>query len=141
MKRHPQGFTLIEIMLVVVIIGILAAVVLPRLTGRTEQARLTAAAQQIESFGVALEAFYLDCGRFPTTGEGLDALRTRPPVLSTWRGPYLKRAVPADPWGRPYGYASPGVHNPDYDMKSSGPDGVEGTADDITNWENKKSSK
>ncbi len=138
MRRRAPGFTLIEVMLVVVILGILAAVVLPRLVGRTEQARLAAAQQQIESLSIALEAYYLDNGKFPTTADGLPVLRVRPVTAANWKGPYLKKDAPPDPWGQPYVYVAPGLHNDDYDLSSPGPDGKEGTPDDITNWTQKK---
>ena len=137
-KIGNKGFTFIEIMLVVVIIGILAAVVLPRLTGRTEQARETAALQQIENLGVALESFYLDNKRYPTTSEGLNALVYKPANALKWKGPYLKKGVPPDPWDKPYVYISPGVHNADYDLYSRGPNAVEGGGDDVTNWTEKR---
>ncbi|MEW6041876.1 MAG: type II secretion system major pseudopilin GspG [Elusimicrobiota bacterium] len=132
------GFTFIEIMLVVVIIGILAAIVLPRLTGRTEQARETAALQQIEIFSVALESFYLDNKRYPTTTEGLNSLMEKPVNAPRWKGPYLRKGVPHDPWDKSYVYISPGVHNRDYDLYSKGANGIEGGGDDITNWSEKK---
>jgi general secretion pathway protein G len=131
MKR---GFTLIEIMLVVIIIGVLVAMVAPRLTGRAEQARKTAAKADIEvNIATALKLYELDNGRFPTTEEGLNALLTAPASAPNWNGPYLEKK-PLDPWGRPYQYRSPGQHRPDYDLYSFGPDGVE-SQDDIKNWE------
>lgn len=133
-----SGFTFIEIMLIVVIIGILAAVVLPRLTGRTEQARLSAALQQIENFSVALESFYLDNRRYPSTSEGLSALLYKPVNAPKWRGPYLRKGIPDDPWDKPYVYIFPGVHSADYDLYSRGPDGNEGGGDDVTNWDERK---
>ncbi len=133
-REHERGFTLIEIMLVVVIIGILGAVVLPRLVGRTEQARRSAAQLQIESLGLALDTFELDNGRFPSTAEGLQSLRIKPGSVKNWNGPYLKKDIPVDPWQNPYVYISPGKHNVDYDLFSRGPDGNEGGGDDITNY-------
>ena len=134
-KNRQRGFTLIEIMLVVTIIGILAAVVLPRLVGRTEQARKTAAKLQIENISLALETFEMDNGRFPTSSEGLKALIVKPYNVKNWNGPYLKKGVGADPWGNGYMYVYPGLHGTDYDLYSYGPDGKEGGDDDITNWE------
>lgn len=134
MIKNEKGFTLIEMMLVVVIISILVTVVLPRLTGRTQQARMSAGRLQIETMSLALDAFELDNGRYPTTSEGLQALRVNPGNLKKWNGPYLKKDIPLDPWGNPYGYHSPGVHNTDYDLFSFGPDGVAGGDDDIGNW-------
>jgi len=131
MKR---GFTLIEIMLVVIIIGALVAMVAPRLTGRAEQARVTAAKADIQvNIATALKLYELDNGRFPTTEEGLDALLNKPASATNWNGPYLEKK-PLDPWGRSYQYKFPGQHRADYDLYSLGPDGVE-SADDIKNWE------
>jgi general secretion pathway protein G len=129
-----KGFTLIEIMLVVIIIGALVAMVAPRLTGRAEQARKTAAKADIEvNIATALKLYELDNGRFPTTEEGLNALLTAPASAPNWNGPYLEKK-PIDPWGRQYQYKSPGQHRTDYDLYSLGPDGTE-SADDIKNWE------
>ncbi len=139
--KKSKGFTLIELMLVVIILGILVAMVVPRLAGRTEQARRAAAKADIESnLAVSLDLYELDNGVYPTTEQGLTALITEPtssPVPPNWNGPYLKKKkLPVDPWGRPYIYVSPGVHNKeDYDLYSYGPDGVEGGGDDVTNWE------
>lgn len=135
--ENKQGFTLIEIMLVVVIISILVTVVLPRLTGRTEQARISATRLQIETVGMGLDAFELDIGRYPTTSEGLKVLLVNPGNTKKWNGPYLKKEVPLDPWGNAYVYNSPGKHNNDYDLYSFGPNGVEGGDDDIGNWTEK----
>jgi general secretion pathway protein G len=131
-----KGFTLIEIMLVVIIIGALVAMVMPRLTGRGEQARSAAAEADIRSnIATALKLYELDNGNFPTTEEGLGALLTKPSSAATWNGPNLEKK-PIDPWGREYKYKSPGEHRPaDYDLFSLGKDGVEGTADDVKNWD------
>ncbi|OGW84394.1 MAG: type II secretion system protein GspG [Omnitrophica bacterium RIFCSPLOWO2_01_FULL_45_10] len=127
------GFTLIELMLVVIIISILGAMVIPRLAGRTEQARHAAAKADIEvNIGTALDLYELDNESYPTTEEGLNALLVKPASAGNWRGPYLKKR-PIDPWGRPYDYKSPGTDARDYDLRSLGKDGVEGGGDDITN--------
>jgi general secretion pathway protein G len=133
---NKKGFTLIEMMLVVVIISILVTVVLPRLTGKTEQARISAARLQIETISMALDSFELDNGRYPSTTESLNSLRVNPSNLKKWNGPYLKKDIFSDPWGNPYVYACPGTHNNDYDLYSLGPNGVQG-GDDIGNWSEK----
>lgn len=134
-KSRISGFTLIELMLVVIIIGALVAMVLPRLAGRSEQARTQAAAADINSnIATALKLYELDNGSFPSTSEGLNALLTRPGNAKNWNGPYLEKK-PVDPWGRDYKYDSPGSRRPnDYDLYSVGRDGQSGTADDVTNW-------
>ena len=136
MKRNNQGFTLIEILLVVIIIGVLAAMVVPNLAGKGEKARITAANADIEaSLSVALDMYELDVGKYPTTTQGLKALLIKPTNIEGWDGPYLKKKViPKDPWQREYLYISPGSQNPEsYDLSSLGPDGVQST-DDIVNW-------
>jgi len=120
-----------------VIIGLLAALVVPTYMGRERKARSQAARAQIELLGTALDTFRLDVGRYPTTQEGLEALRTQPSGLERWDGPYLKKEVPTDPWGKPFVYRSPGEHGP-YDLLSYGADGVpggEGDNRDIASWE------
>ena len=137
--RDRRGLTLVEILLVVIIIGVLAAMVIPNLAGRGEEARLAAAKTDIDAnLSVALDMYELDNGRFPTTAQGLKALVQEPteaPVPKKWNGSYLKKkAVPKDPWGNDYVYVAPGKNNKeDYDLSSLGPDGV-GSEDDITNW-------
>ena len=133
-----RAFTLIELLLVLVILAALAAVVVPKFTRRSEQARITAARTDIANLEVALDAFEVDTGRYPTTEEGLEALVEEPANVKGWMGPYIKRGVPKDPWGNPYVYAQPGQQNESgYDLHSFGPDGKDGGGDDITNWSEK----
>lgn len=133
-----RGFTLIELLLVLVILAALAAIVVPKFTKRSEQAKNTAAATDISNIGVALDAFEVDCGRYPTGEEGLRALVEPPGNANGWRGPYLKKGMPKDPWGSPYIYRYPGQHSPNsYDMHSFGPDGQDGGGDDIDSWTEK----
>jgi general secretion pathway protein G len=133
-RRNARAFTLVEMLLVLVILATLAAIVIPKMAGRGKQAQITAAATQISGFSTALDAFEVDNGYYPKTG-GLDALVNQPSSAPNWRGPYLK-SIPNDPWGAPYTYEYPGKHNANsYDLMSPGPDGREGTDDDINNWD------
>lgn len=134
MKNYKKGFTLIEIMLVVIIIGALAAMVIPRLSGRSEQARSATARVDIDAnIATALKLYELDNHYFPSSEEGLGALLVRPPSAKNWEGPYIEKE-PIDPWGREYQYKSPGDNRPrDYDLYSLGRDGQE-SEDDIKNW-------
>ena len=132
-----KGFTLIELLLVITIISVLAAVVMPRFFGRSQEARIVAAKQTIVgTFGIALDLFEQDTGRYPRTEEGLIAL-IEDPQVSNWRGPYLKTiSVPLDPWGSDYKYNYPSELTGSaslYDIISPGPDGVTGNDDDVTN--------
>ncbi len=138
-RRHrgQKGFTLIELIVVMIILGLLAALVAPRMFGRVGQAKQKAAYTQIELFGTALDSFRLDVGRYPTTSEGLEALINQPSDAEGWNGPYLKKEeIPLDPWNHPYHYRSPGEHG-DYDLFSYGADnaeGGEGEDMDIVSW-------
>jgi general secretion pathway protein G len=130
-----EGFTLIELLLVLVILAVLAAIVVPKFTGRSEQARVAAAKADIAAIELQLDTFEVDAGRYPTTEEGLAALVTPPASIKAWNGPYLKRGVPVDPWQHPYNYRYPGQYNANgVDLWSFGPDGNDGGGDDITNW-------
>lgn len=137
-RNKYSGFTLIELMLVVIILGVLGAVVFPRLVGRAKEAKIAAANTDINSsLAIALDLYEMDNGFYPTTEQGLEALREEPassPIPQNWKGPYVKKK-PLDPWRNPYVYVSPGVHNNDYDLYSLGSDGAEGGSDDIVNWE------
>ena len=134
--KGNSGFTLIELLLVLVILATLSAIVLPKFTGRSKQAKITAAKTQISQLEVALDAFEIDVGRYPTTVEGLRALVERPTSEADgWQQPYLRREIPGDPWGNEYVYRYPGQYNEyGYDLYSHGPDGKLGGEDDITNW-------
>ena len=131
-----KGFTLIELLVVMVIIALLAALVGPRLFPKLGKGKQSAALAQIELIGQGLDHFRLDVGRYPTTQEGLNALETNPGI-EKWEGPYLKKALPNDPWGKPYRYQCPGSHG-DYDLYSYGRDdapGGDGEDKDISSWE------
>ncbi|MBC2733995.1 MAG: type II secretion system major pseudopilin GspG [Desulfobacteraceae bacterium] len=135
-RNHTKGFTLIELLLVMVIIGLLAALVGPRFFGQEKKARQRAAKGQIALFEAALDNYRLDVGRYPTTEQGLQALREKPDEVEKWDGPYLKKAVPADPWGNSFAYESPSEHG-DYAIISYGADGSPGGEDvdtDIVSW-------
>lgn len=129
--RDKRGFTLIELMVVVVILGILAGLIIPKIMGRPEEAKRLKARMQIEQLEQALKLYYLDNGEYPTTEQGLNALVEKPatePAPKRWKeGGYLeKKKIPADPWGNPFVYVSPGVHSKDFDLVSYGADGEEG---------------
>lgn len=132
------GFTLVEILVVITIIGLIMALVGPRVVNYLAESKVKAAKIQVESFASSLDLFFLDAGRYPTTSEGLVALAQRPGSTDAWNGPYLRGGVvPNDPWGRPYIYKSPGQHGA-YDIVSYGSDGQEGgtgTAADIASWQ------
>ena len=132
-RSTQRAFTLIELLLVLVILGTLAAIVVPKFAGRTEQARVAAAQSQISIFGTQLDAFEVDNGYYP---KALQDLLVQPSDAENWKGPYLKNDVPLDPWGSPYIYVCPGKRSPSgYDLYSIGPDKREGNEDDITSWQ------
>jgi len=128
--KTRRGFTLIELIVVVIVLGLLAGLVAPQIFGRLSEAKSTTARTQIELLGTALDNYRLDNGFYPTTGQGLRALREKPtrlPLPLNWRGPYLRKEVPLDPWGREYLYRGPGERNPtSYDLWSLGRDGKTG---------------
>ena len=135
--KIQSGFTLLELVVVLVILGTLAALVGPRLVGHSSEARITAAKTQIELFRQALETFRMHAGRYPSTQEGLEGLQTQPAGLASWRGPYLSRGVPKDPWGNAYLYKSPGDQGREFELVSLGSDGqVGGTGEaaDVVSW-------
>ncbi len=141
MAKGAKGFTLIELMVVIVILGLLAAIIAPRIMGRTDEARVTEAKVQIKNFETALKLYKLDNGSYPTTEQGLNALVEKPStghIPDKWReGGYLeKKSIPKDPWGNPYLYVSPGL-NGEYDILSYGADGTRGgdkINSDIESW-------
>ena len=137
-KRNPRsGVTLIEMLVVVVIIAVFAAVVGPRLLNQGDKARVVAAKQQIENYQLALGQYHLDTGSYPATEVGLQGLRTAPNGQAQWHGPYLHKEVAGDPWGHPYAYKYPGDHGDEPDIVSYGADGQpggEGLNADILSW-------
>lgn len=136
-RAGRSAFTLVELILVMTILAILAGIVLPKITGRTEQARITRAKSDIANMSTALGTFEVDNGFYPKGSSGLQALLQKPGNAQNWHGPYLENmtSVPVDPWGNPYSYQCPGKHNPTgFDLMSMGPDGRVGGGDDICNW-------
>ena len=133
--RRPGGFTLVEMLLVLVILATLAAIVVPKFSGRTQQAKNTAAITQISSFGVALDSYEIDVGYYPKGKNGLQDLVVQPRDANGWKGPYVKGEIPKDPWGFDYIYECPGKHDKGYDLMSVGPDGRVGGDDDICSWQ------
>ena len=133
---RETGFTLLELLVVMVIIGLLAAYVGPRYFSQVGKSEIKATRAQIDAFDKALDTYRLDVGRYPDSEQGLDALFTRPENVPKWDGPYLKKKPPEDPWGNKYVYKSPGEHG-EYDLYSLGKDGRPGGSDenaDITSW-------
>lgn len=132
LPRNDGGFTLIELLVVIVILGILVSLAAPRLAGRTESARMEAAHADVEGgIALALDLYEVDLGRYPAS---LEELVKKPSESSSWKGPYLKRGIPKDPWGNPYLYRFPGTQNQEgYDLYSLGPDKRDGTGDEIAN--------
>lgn len=136
-RRKPNGFSLTEMLVVLTIIGLIVGLVGPKVLSYIATSRTKTANLQIKNFHNALDLFYLDVGRYPTTSENLSALVEKPPALDGWHGPYLKsQTVPLDPWGKAYNYRSPGAHSA-YDIISFGADGREGGTDDnadVVSW-------
>jgi general secretion pathway protein G len=143
-NKNHRGFTLIEMLLVLVILSTLAAMVVPRFAGRSEEAKISAARVDVQAnLASALDLYELDNGHYPTTAQGLEALLREPstaPLPKNWKGPYLKhKSGLKDPWGNPYQYREPGsADHRDYDLFSMGPDGAAGGTDDLLSWEDEK---
>ena len=128
--RRPLGFTLLELLVVIMIIGLLTGIVAPRFLSQISRSEATAARGQIDAFNKALQAYRIDMGRYPSSAEGLDALVKAPGNEPRWRGPYLQDAIPVDPWGSPYQYRLPSARGKDYDILSLGRDRAAGGAGD-----------
>ena len=135
-RAHSRGFTLLELLVVVAIIGMLAAYVGPKYFSQLGKSEQTIAKSQIESFSKAMDTFRLDVGRYPSNAEGLEALVKKPPTAPRWGGPYLAKALPLDPWGKAYVYKFPGSNGKDFDILSYGSDGQPGGADTAADLSN-----
>jgi general secretion pathway protein G len=137
--RRQRGVTLIEMMVVVTIIALFAALVLPKMMHQADRAKVTSAHAQIDSFSTALGAYKLDTGTYPTTEQGLQALRLQPEGVENWQGPYLQKEIGTDPWQHPFVYHYPGEHGDEPDIISLGADGApggDGFNADIVSWRN-----
>ncbi|MGH9661355.1 MAG: type II secretion system major pseudopilin GspG [Bryobacteraceae bacterium] len=132
-RRKQAGVTLIEMLVVVTIIALFVTLVGPNIFKQTDKARVTATMTQINNFELALAQYKLATGLFPTSEQGLQALRAKPANVNQWDGPYLKKDIPVDPWGRPYIYKFPGEHGEEPDIMSLGPDG-QPSVDDVVSW-------
>lgn len=138
MLRKSRGFTLLELLVVVVIIGLLAAFVAPKYFGQIGRSRTQISRAQIESFEKAMDQYRIDVGRYPETSQGLVALVVAPPNTANWRGPYLKKGIPKDPWGKEYIFKSPVNGSHEYEISTLGGDGAKGGADenaDVQSWD------
>ncbi len=136
--HRRNAFTLIELLLVMVILVVLAAVVVPKFANRSQQAKNTAAILQISNFKLSLDAFEVDNGKYPSTEEGLQSLASNTGNWQNWHGPYMENPPLNDPWNHPYIYRFPGTHGTSFDLLSAGEDGQEGTNDDIVSWAQNK---
>jgi general secretion pathway protein G len=137
-RQRAHGFTLLELLVVMVIIGLLASFVAPRFFDQVGKSEIKTARAQLDAFDKALAAYRLDTGRYPSTEQGLKALNDRPADEPKWSGPYLAKSLPPDPWGRPYAYRQPGDNGRDYDLWSLGKDGQRGGGGDnadISVWD------
>lgn len=129
--KNTRGFTLLELLVVILIIGLLTGIVAPRFLGQVGRSETTAARAQLDAFDKALQAYRIDTGRFPSTGQGLRALVNQPADEPRWRGPYMRDDIPLDPWGSAYQYRNPGTNGRDFDLLSYGRDrAAGGTGDD-----------
>ncbi len=134
-RRSDRGFSLIELMVVLIILGLIIGIVGPSVWSRLKRGQIVACKAQIQQLEAALMSYQTDMGRLPTTEEGLRALVENTDGSDLWAGPYLnKKQIPRDPWQKDYVYVCPGTHGNEFDLYSKGPDGQDGTADDLTNW-------